>query len=294
VAVNAVGLLSPGEMGKAVAQTLIAHGMPVVSCLEGRSERTRQRALDVGIDIVASYEELVSRTDLVMSILVPAEAHAAASTVAQALVDQDAANLLFVDCNALAPATVCSIGETMRAAGARFVDAGIIGPPPTREGTTRFYASGADAAEFAALAEYGLDVRVIGATVGQASNFKMCYAASTKGRFAIFIELLVAARCAGLYDELMDELRLSQPGVLADMERSLPAIPSKSARWVGEMEEIAATFGDVGMTTDLFAGVADMYRLVTTNSSPSHTDDLETFISSLAEKIERPSGRNRS
>ena len=285
MALNAVGLLSPGEMGKAVARTLITHGMPVLSCLEGRSERTRQRAIDVGIEIVPSYSEFVSRADLMLSILVPAEAQAAATAVAGALGDSGVGNGLFIDCNAIAPTTVCSIGETIRAAGARFVDAGIIGPPPTQQGTTRFYASGADAAEFAALGDYGLDIRVIGSKIGQASNFKMCYAASTKGRFAIFIELLVAARCAGLYDELIDELRLSQPGVLADMERSLPTIPAKAARWVGEMEEIGATFGDLGMTTSLFAGVADMYRLVS-NSSPYQTHDLETLIRSLAEKLD--------
>ena len=287
MALDAVGLLSPGEMGQAVARTLISHGLPVVSCLEGRSEHTALRAREAGIETVSTYAELVDRADLMLSILVPSEAHKVASAIAETVQTTDTGSLLFVDCNAIAPATVCRIGETIRDAGARFVDAGIIGPPPTQEGTTRFYASGNDAAEFAALGEYGLDVRVIGPEIGQASNFKMCYAASTKGRFAIFIELLVAAQAAGLYDELLDELRLSQPGVLADMERFLPAIPAKSARWVGEMEEIGYTFGELGMTTSIFAGVADMYRFVSESphTAPDQKPDLETLIRSLAGKL---------
>ena len=85
----------------------------------------------------------------------------------------------------------------------------------------------------------------------------------------------------------LDELRLSQPGVLADMERFLPAIPAKSTRWVGEMEEIGDTFGAFGMTTSIFAGVADMYRFVSESlqTAPDQKPDLETLIRSLAGKL---------
>jgi hypothetical protein len=38
---RAVGLLSPGDMGHVVGQRLIAHGMPVLTCLDRRSERTK-------------------------------------------------------------------------------------------------------------------------------------------------------------------------------------------------------------------------------------------------------------
>ena len=58
---------------------------------------------------------------------------------------------VFVDANAVAPATVAAIGRIVEDGGARFVDGGIVGPPPARAGTTRLYLSGAAAPEVAAL-----------------------------------------------------------------------------------------------------------------------------------------------
>ena len=42
----------------------------------------------------------------------------------------------------------------------------------------------------------------------------------------------------------------------------MTGMPAKSRRWVGEMEEIAKTFEQVGLTPKMLAGAADMYRLV--------------------------------
>ena len=39
-------------------------------------------------------------------------------------------------------------------------------------------------------------------------------------------------------------------------------MPPKAYRWVPEMQEIAKTFGELGMTTRIFDGATDMYALV--------------------------------
>ncbi len=256
-----VGLLSPGDMGHSIGAMLHANGLNVLSCLDGRSERTRALAEQAGISDTPSLDDLVRQADVLLCVLVPARAVAVAEEVAGAI-RRTNADLLYVDCNAIAPATVRRIGDTILAAGGRFADAGIVGPPPRRSGTTRFYASGPGAQEFAQLNANGLDVRVIGDEIGQASGLKMCYAAMTKGLIALGTELLVAARLMGLDDALRDEQRESIADVLGWLERSLPTMPPKAYRWVGEMEEIAATFDDLGMTPSILAGAADMYRFV--------------------------------
>ena len=255
-----VGLLSPGAMGSVVGRVLIEHGVSVLTCLEDRGSATRERAREAGIEDVASYGDLVSQADLLLSIMVPSETLNAADRVAAAL-RQTGNTICYVDCNAVAPRTARSLADTITAAGSRFVDAGIIGGPPARPGITRFYASGEDAAEFE-IACRGLDVRVMGTKVGQASGFKMCYASQTKGRYAIFIQSLVAAHKMGFLETLVEELQASQSSTLADTERSLPGIPSKAGRWIGEMEEIAGTFEDLGLTPLIFGGAADTYRFV--------------------------------
>ena len=136
-----------------------------------------------------------------------------------------------------------------RTAGARFADVGIVGPPPRKPGT-RFYTSGPNANDFAELKNFGLDVRVIGDEPGQASGMKMCYGALTKGLLALGTELLVAARLMGLEETLRAEQHESMPEVVGWMERQLPTMPPKAYRWVGEMEEIASTFENLGSDTE--------------------------------------------
>jgi 3-hydroxyisobutyrate dehydrogenase-like beta-hydroxyacid dehydrogenase len=259
--ITTVGLLSPGDMGSAIGATLLAHGLRVLTYLGPRSERTRALARQAGIEDVPSLETLVREVDAVLSVLVPARALDLAREVAGALRATGAAPL-YVDCNAIAPRTVRAIGETILAAGGRFADAGIIGPPPRKPGQTRLYTSGPGAAEFATLTEFGLDVRVIDGGIGAASGLKMCYGALTKGLQALGTELLVAAERMGLTEVLRAEQRESIPDVLGWLERGMPTMPPKAHRWVGEMEEIAACFGDLGLTPRILLGAADMYRFI--------------------------------
>jgi len=282
---RAVGLLSPGDMGHVVGQVLTDSGMPVMTCLQGRSERTRGLAQRDKIEAVASYGELVRRADLILSILVPAEAEKAARLVSEAL-RETGEKVVYVDCNAVSPATARSVGKIIEDGGSRFVDAGIIGPPPKQKGTTRFYASGADAEHFAQLRGYGLDVRVIGSEIGQASGLKMVYAALTKGLTALSTELLVAAWQMGLYRDLLEEFRMSQAQEYGRMEKALPIMAPKARRWVGEMEEIAKTFQDLSLTPRIYQGAAEIYRFVGQTPLADETPETRDKSRSLEEMVE--------
>ena len=145
-----IALLSPGDMGHTVAKVLIASGFDLITCLEGRSDRTRGLAAAAGIRNVADYATLVAEAEIILSILVPAQAKATAEKAAAAIA-ASGAKPVYVDCNAIAPETTKQIGTIIEAAGSRFVDASIIGPPPHKPGTTRFYASGEAVASFQAL-----------------------------------------------------------------------------------------------------------------------------------------------
>ncbi|HWP28863.1 MAG TPA: DUF1932 domain-containing protein [Chloroflexota bacterium] len=262
MATPTVGVMSPGDMGHSIGNVLRHGGLRVITCLQGRSPRTAALAAEAGIVDVGDYETLVREADILLSVLAPAQARVLAERVAAA-VRATGADLLFVECNAIAPQTVREIGTIVTAAGARFVDAGIIGSPPRPgERRTRIYASGEHAAEFAQLGQYGLDIRVIGSEIGQASGLKMCYAALTKGLTALATELLVAGEAMGLSAPLRAELQLSQGMLLGWLERQIPTMPPKAYRWVGEMEEIAATFAALGLTPRMLEGAAALYRFV--------------------------------
>jgi 3-hydroxyisobutyrate dehydrogenase-like beta-hydroxyacid dehydrogenase len=261
VTITAVGILSPGEMGSGVGTVLHQHGLRVLTCLGGRGPESRARAAQAGFEDVADLAQLVSECDLLLSILPPSVAGAVADQVGAA-VRATGSDLLYVDCNAIAPGTASGIFRTVTAAGARFADGGIIGPPPTRPGN-RIFTSGPGAAEFAALGEFGLDIRVLDGDVGQASGLKMCYAAMTKGVQALGAELLVAARLLGVEDTLLAEQSEGDVATVRRfVERALQTMPPKAYRWIGEMEEIARCFEDLGLPGRLMLGAADVYTNV--------------------------------
>ncbi|MEZ4729494.1 MAG: DUF1932 domain-containing protein [Caldilineaceae bacterium] len=288
--IQTVAILSPGDMGHVVGQVLVEHGLRVITALAGRSPRTRQLAQQAGIHDVETLTALVQEADLILSILVPDQAVAAAAAVAQTAAETGQA-IVYVDCNAVAPQTATQIAQIVTGAGGRFVDASIIGPPPRKVGSTRFYASGPDVATFAQLRDFGLEIIDLGPTAGQASAFKMCYAALTKGLTALCTELLTAAEHFGITEALAQEFEGSQAQLYKQMQQALPGMPAKAHRWIGEMEEIAQTFGAIGLTPQILAGAADLYRFV--HSTPLAALTPEDPKPTFQEMIETLAGQLR-
>lgn len=255
-----VGIMSAGDMGSGFGSVLHAHGLEVYTCLTGRSEFTRLRAQEAGFTDSPDLDHLVSNVDLFLSVLVPSEATQLAQDIAAAM-KRTGATPVYADLNAIAPNTVLEIERIVRDAGGDFVDGGIIGGPPRAGYTPHIAVSGPNTAPIEALRPCELDIRVTGPRVGQASGLKMVYAASTKGTTALWTELLTAARAMGLQDALLTQFG-DKNVVFQNAQRSIPSMPNRARRWIGEMEEIAKTFSDLGMTPNILQGAADMYTLV--------------------------------
>jgi 3-hydroxyisobutyrate dehydrogenase-like beta-hydroxyacid dehydrogenase len=270
-----VAIVSPGDMGQAVGALLAHGGCRVVVTLAGRSSRTRALAQKAALTEVATLRDLVREADILLSIVPPASALDVAHEVASALL-ATRTRVVFVDCNAIAPATVRQVAETIAPTGSGLVDVGIVGGPPRDASSPRLYASGPDRGRLAALVAAGLDVRVLGGEIGEASAVKMCYAALTKGTTAIATELLVAARRLGVYQNVVEAFAESEQ--LRQRTAGVATMTGKAHRWIAEMEEIARTFNDVGLTPRLFEGAADVYRAVA--ASPLGGERPETLDTS--------------
>jgi len=59
------------------------------------------------------------------------------------------------------------------------------------------------------------------------------------------------------------------------MEARVPRLPADSRRWIGEMEEIAKTFADAGVTPGFHEGAAAVFRLLA--QTPFTAETLETM-----------------
>ena len=93
-----------------------------------------------------------------------------------------------------------------------------------------------------------------------ASALKMAYAAWTKGTGAMLLAIRELAQAEGVEDGLLAEWDLSQPELRERHERAARSAEAKGWRWVGEMEEIAASFEAVGLPGGFHQAAAEMYR----------------------------------
>jgi ureidoglycolate hydrolase/3-hydroxyisobutyrate dehydrogenase-like beta-hydroxyacid dehydrogenase len=260
--IETVAILSPGDMGHAVGRALAQHGLNIVTCLAGRSERTRNLAAAAALEDVETLEILIERADLILSIMPPSAALETASVVAEAMRAVGHAPC-YADCNATSPMTAKRIAAVISERGGAFVDAGIIGPPPGKAPSpTRFYVSGPQAPLLQALDGGPIAVHQMGPEIGRASAMKMCYASLTKGTWTLYAAALVTAEEMGLSEALLGELAASRPAVEAEMRRMVPRLPVDAGRWVGEMEEIAATFAQAGLPTGFHQGAAEVFRML--------------------------------
>jgi 3-hydroxyisobutyrate dehydrogenase-like beta-hydroxyacid dehydrogenase len=252
-----VAVIAPGAMGAAVGKRLTDHGVKVRTSLAGRSEASGAHARAAGM--IDTTDAEIAASDFILSILPPGEALPLAERFAPVLMASNA-KPVYADCNAISPATVERVAAAIAPTGCSFVDVGIIGAPPKGVGAgPRFYASGEMAARFAALRQYGLDVRVLEGAPSAASALKMSYAGITKGTQAIGAVMMLAAIRAGSAEALFEELSFSQKDMLAQFQQQLPQMPAKAYRWVAEMQEIAGFAADDPAAREIYEGAAHFY-----------------------------------
>jgi len=248
--VTTIGLLHPGEMGSAIGRALRSRGETVLWASAGRSAETAQRAQHAGLEDAGAVGELVRRCEILLSVCPP---HAAVE-VAEA-----AAGFvgIYVDANAIAPATARRIAGLH----GRFVDGGIVGPPPDEPGTTRLYLSGAEAGAVAALfTDTAVEAAVISEEPGAASALKAAYAGWTKGSAALLLAMRELAAAEGVEEPLRAEWRRSLPALeerLAGAERSAR---HKGWRWIGEMEEISLAMSGQELPGGFHEAAAEVFR----------------------------------
>ncbi len=275
-----IGLLHPGEMGSAVGASARVAGARVLWASEGRGARSRERAGSAGLQDVGTLPALVRQSDVILSVCPP---HAAAD-VARAVAAHRFSGI-YLDANAVSPVTARDIGTLVEQAGAAFLDGGIVGPPPQTRGATRLYLSGKAAARVAGLfADGPLEVVVLDGPPGAASALKMAFAAWTKGSAALLMAIRALAVAEGVDEALVREWERSLPDLPARSEAAVRGNARKAWRFVGEMEEIAATFAGAGLPDGFHRAAADVYRRLA-----RYKDAVEPPpLAQIAETLTRP------
>ncbi len=277
-----IGIVSPGAMGSALARAWAAGGARVVATVEGRSERTRRLAR--GLELLPAMRDVVAESDVVVTVCPPASAAAALVDV---VVAAGTHRPVLADLNAVSPVTMTDLQQRAEGGGFDLVDGSISGGPPRPGGDTLLYLSGKRADVLADLPADGLRTRVVGDEVGTASAVKMCTASVYKGTTAVWAQALQTAHALGVLDVVLDDLHEEHADEVARAGRRIAVATSKAARFVGEMEQIAATQQAAGASGELFAGMAAVYRRLATTDLATLSPEEAAALTELEAVLAR-------
>jgi 3-hydroxyisobutyrate dehydrogenase-like beta-hydroxyacid dehydrogenase len=274
-----IALLHPGEMGAAIGAGLVQRGYRVIWASAGRGSSTRNRAQTSGLEDVETLACAARAADIVLSVCPPHAALALARAVAAC-----GFGGIYIDANAVSAETAREVGRVVEAAGASFVDAGIIGPPPIPGASVRLYLCGKRAGDIAPLFE-GCIMQAVAleGPAGAASALKVCYAAWNKGATALLAGIRALAEHEGVDAVLLAEWKISLPDIPKRSEM-ISVNARKAWRWIAEMEEIAASFAAAGLPAGFHLAAADVYRRLEAFKDAANPPALAEVTAALLRK----------
>ncbi|MDT0479916.1 NAD(P)-dependent oxidoreductase [Streptomyces doebereineriae] len=249
-----IGLMHPGSMGSAIGAQLRARGHLVLWCPDGRSETTRRRAERAGLEAEA-LPELVSRSDVLLSLCPPSAAEETAAQVAD--LGAGDAGTIYVEANAVSPSRVQHIAD--RLAPMPVIDAAVVGSPPVGGKYPTLYLSGpGEQADRIVELFTGTDVRphVLGDSIGKASALKLAYSSYQKVSRVLAAVAYGAADTYGVADELLEIAAKRTRSYLVETDY-IPKTAARAWRWGPELEDAAALLADAGLPDSLVRAAAE-------------------------------------
>jgi 3-hydroxyisobutyrate dehydrogenase-like beta-hydroxyacid dehydrogenase len=254
-----IGVLYPGEMGTAVAELLRGAGCRVITTLDGRGETTARNCQAAGLEELDSLQEVVRVASVLLVLVPPGAALTVAEQVRECLPFRCGADrLLYVDLNSVSPETSSATAAVFAGAPVDFVDGAILGLASLLANRGVLYLSGLRAGAVAALFAGKMQVQVLGGEPGQASALRMLLSGLTKGVIALFVEMALAARQAGILERLLAAYQANYPGVMEIVKRILPTYPLHAARRGHEMAEVEDMLSHLGLCPTVVPGIRQL------------------------------------
>ena len=276
-----IGLIGLGEMGSEIGRYLVMNDLEVISVYEGRSEISKQKALQYKIRDAGSIEQFCKISDLVISIIPPDKAIETANLYTSY---KNKDGQIYCDLNAISTMTAKKIKLILDEKKIDYVDGAILGGPPNENYSPRIYLSGKLSEKLNFLNGKGMELIVLKGSDFKASATKMVYASITKGSKALVAGALITAKKNNVYDELMDELKYSEEYFSRVAKNQLPSIKHKAYRWIGEMNEISLTYKESGLTGGFHSEAEKIYELI--KNLPNGKLEVDEIINQIADKID--------
>ena len=269
-----IGMIGYGEVGKIFTAGLKS-SVRTVSAWDlkfdpaAASAPTREaelaHAAQAGVQACLSMQALCEQADFVISAVTASNTLA----VAQAAAPHLRSGAFFLDLNSASPGTKQQAAQVIEAAGAHYVEAGVMTSVPPYGIRVPMLLGGAQAGALAEkLRGFGMDAKVVAAEIGVASAIKMCRSVMIKGLEALVIESYTTARKYGVEDHMIPTLTETFPSI--DWEKQgayfFSRVAQHGKRRAEEMREAANTVREAGFEPWMAAAIAEKHDWVAQQS----------------------------
>ena len=240
-----------GEAGQAIASGLRDTGIETIAAWDvlfpvADGARLREAGDKMGARLASSAADAVHGSDIIISAVTAASSLEAARSVEPHL----SGNPYFLDINSVSPGRKKET-EKLLGTKARYVDVAILAPiHPARHQTPLLLAGPhAQAAMPLLIDELEMRGTIAGEQTGAAAALKMIRSVMIKGIEALTMECFVAARCAGIVDEVAASLKNNYPTLdwTRVIEYNLERMASHGVRRADEMDQVAETLRELGI-----------------------------------------------
>ncbi len=279
-----------GEAARAFLSGWADRRPPIVSAYDRKTDSADTAApmrvayADHAVAGAESAADAVAAADTVFSTVTADQARVAADEGAAGL----APGTLWFDCNSCAPGTKQQAAALIEGAGGRYVDVAVMSPVHPKRHHAPLLVSGPWAEEAAErLKTLDMRPRVVGPEVGQASSIKMLRSVMIKGFEALTAECFLAARRAGVADQVIASLEASDPEIAwrrrgaYNLERMLV----HGARRAAEMREVALTVEALGLPPGLSRATADWQDTLAGLAEAGDDPDLDTLLDRVLARL---------
>ena len=273
-----IGMVGYGEVGKVFTSGLLPQVANVsvwdiTFDLSERQAGERAHAAPAGIQACLSLRALCEQADLLISAVTASNTLA----VAQAAAEHIRPGSIFLDLNSASPGTKQQAAELIDAAGAHYVEAGVMTSVPPYGIRVPMLLGGARAEALAqTLCGMGMNARAVSTDIGVASAIKMCRSVMIKGLEALVIESYTTARHYGVEKHMLPTLAETFPSI--DWEKQgayfFSRVAQHGKRRAEEMREAANTVREAGFEPWMASAIAEKHDWVAQQSRDGVFDGL--------------------
>ena len=228
---------------------------------------------DIGVTGCDSLAKAIGLSSTVFSFVTADQAYEAAKGAAEVMAE----NTLYFDCNSCAPSSKRAAAKAIEKAGKRYVDTAVMAPVNPDPLTTPFLICGPHSKDaLQLLSILGLNSKIVPGDIGRASSIKMMRSLMIKGLEALVLESLLAARKAGVEEEVIASLDASFPGLdwKAHSAYCIERSTAHGIRRAAEVAEVAKTIDDLGLENNMSLAIVKWQQAIGELGLPSGKPDL--------------------